>query len=86
MAGIKVCKQDIKNRIRDELKCDYGFILNLTKEGRIQELQDAFTDDSVADPKDIMEEVYTEYKDYCNVWGLNYESDNRNNKEYLTRK
>lgn len=86
MARVRVYKKDIKSRIMEELKCDYGFIINLTKEGRIQELQDAYQDESISDPKDIMEEIYTEYKDYCSVWKLDYEADNRNSKDYLARK
>lgn len=82
---MKISKNDIKNRIRDELKCDYGFIKDLTKNGTIQSLQNAYADDSAVAPKDIMEEVYQMYKDYCDTWKLDYEADNRDNKEYLKR-
>ena len=84
---VKITKNEIKNRIRDELQCDYGFIKQLIESGRIQELQNAFNSEDYSSgiDHDIMEEVYSEYKDYCDSWGLDYGADNRNNKEYLNR-
>lgn len=86
MEGIKICKNEIKTKIREELKCDYGFIKHLTKWGLIQKLQDAYAKPQDSDePKEIMEEIYQTYKDYCDAWKLDYEADNRDNKEYLKR-
>ena len=36
MAETKWTKTDIKNRIREELKCDYGFIKHLMKWTKLQ--------------------------------------------------
>lgn len=84
--GVKYCKQEIKDRIREELKCDYGFIKTLMADGAIEKLQNAYNNpDDSDDPKDIMEEIYQNYKDYCDAWKLDYEADNRDNKEYLKR-
>ena len=44
MAGQKVSKIEIKKYLREELQCDYGFIIHLTKWGMIQKLQDAYAD------------------------------------------
>ena len=40
----KLSKIEIKKMLREELKCDYGFIIHLTKWGMIQKLQDAYAD------------------------------------------
>lgn len=87
MTGKKWTKTDIKDRIRNELQCDYGFIKHLMKWNRIQELQDALNENcsSVADEDGLFNEVCSEYKEYCDIWGLDYEADNRKNKEYLKR-
>lgn len=83
----KFSKLDIKNRIREELKCDYGFIKHLMKWGTIEEMQNELNTNcfSVADEDQIFRNAYEGYKDYCDMWGLDYEADNRNNKEYLKR-
>lgn len=71
--------------IREELKCDYGFIIHLTKWGMIQKLQDAYADTNESNEmvKEDMDEIYNTYSDYCNVRGLDPEADNRKNTEYL---
>lgn len=87
MAETKWTKTDIKNRIREELKCDYGFIKHLMKWDEITKLQDTLNTDcfSVSDEDQVFKTVYDDYKDYCDTWKLDYEADNRENKEYLKR-
>ena len=84
MAAIKLTKIEIKKSLREELQCDYGFIIHLTKWGMIQKLQDAYADPNESEEyvKETMEEIYEAYKDYCNTWGLDYQADNRRNKDY----
>ena len=85
MAGQKVSKIEIKKYLREKLQCDYGFIIHLTKWGMIQKLQDAYADPVEPDAyaKETLDEIYETYKDYCETWGLDYEADNRKNKDYL---
>ena len=87
MAAIKLSKIEIKRIIREELQCDYGFIIHLTKWGMIQKLQDAYADPNESDAyvKETMDEIWNTYKDYCSTWGLDFEADNRGNKEYIGR-
>ncbi len=87
MAACKLCKQGVKNRIREELQCDFGFIKQLMKSGTIQLLQDAYADPEAADTrvKEIMEEVKGRYGNYCRDFGLAFGADNRNNRDYLAR-
>ncbi len=83
----KISKIEIKKMLREELKCDYGFIIHLTKWGMIQKLQDAYADpyESNEMVKEDMDEVYDTYFDYCKVWDLDPDADNRKNREYLGR-
>lgn len=84
--GIEISRNEIKAMITKELRCDYGFIKHLIKWGLIRKLQKAYHKTNDPDViKEIMDEVYQTYKDYCDAWGLDYEADNRNNKEYLSR-
>ena len=87
MASIKLSKNEIKKSIREELLCDYGFILHLTKWGMIQKLQDAYADPNESDAysKEVMDEIHETYKDYCNAWELDYQADNRKNTDYRKR-
>ena len=84
--GIEIGLREIKSNITEELKCDYGFIKHLSKWGIIRKLQKVYFKTNDSDEiKEIMEEVYQMYRDYCSAWGLDYEADNRENKEYLYR-
>ena len=83
----KLSKLEIKKMLREELKCDYGFIIHLTKWGMIQKLQDAYADPNESNEmvKEDMDEIYDTYFDYCKAWDLDPETDNKKNKEYLGR-
>lgn len=83
MISCKVSKNEIKKDLREKLQCDYGFIIHLTKWGMIQKLQDAYADpvESDAYVKETLNEIYETYKDYCEVWDLDYEADNRKTKQ-----
>lgn len=86
MLGIDISKREIKANIQDELKCDYGFIKHLIKWGYIRKLQNIyFKTNDPEEIKETMDEIYQMYKDYCDAWKLDYEADNRLNKEYLCR-
>ena len=88
MAVCRLCKTGIKNKLREELLCDTGFIQFLMGWGMIQRLQDAYNaaQDSDAQVETVMDEIHLAYKDYCSLYGLDTHADNRNNKEYLRRK
>ncbi len=84
MAAFHISKVELKKRLREELQCDYGFIIQLTEWGVIKKLQDAYADeiDSDSCSKEVMNEIYDMYKEYCNVRGLDYATDNRGRKDY----
>ncbi len=59
----------------------YIFILSY-----IQKLQNVyFATNDPDEIKEIMDEIWMMYKEYCDTWNLDYEADNRDNKEYLKR-
>lgn len=77
---------EIREEIRNETKCDQGFINHLRKWGIIDKLvrlRLSGDHDKVTDVWN--EDVIQGYKDYCKAWGLDYEADNSKNKEYLKR-
>ena len=84
MEANKICKSDIKSWIKEELKCDYGFIKTLMANGTIQDLQNLYAEDRKL-YVDAINDLYSVYRDYCETWKLDYEADNRDNKEYLKR-
>ena len=77
-------KTEIKQAIKEELKCPTDFIERcLNAEGRIDELKDATHE---ADREDIMNVIYDEYRQYCKAWDLDYEADNRKLKSPIVNR
>jgi putative transcriptional regulator len=79
---------EVRAEIREELKCDQGFINHLTKSGIIQRIVRLIRSD---DPdakehiKETRENIWQEYRDYCKAWGLDFGADLRKSKDYLRR-
>jgi len=76
----------IREEIREATHCDQGFINHLRKWGVLDKLVRA----AISDDKDKKHELWKEevihgYRDYCSAWGLDWQEDNRKNKDYLKR-
>ena len=61
-------KSELKAYLKDELKCDDGFIKRLDESGILAKLQKAYTDDDQIVIKDLTKEINLEYKDYCKMF------------------
>lgn len=73
-------KTELKTQLKEELQCPQGFIVRLTKFGQIDELKKAIIADDEAIRKEVMDDIYQSYKDYCEAFNLDYEADNRDLK------
>lgn len=70
-------KTEIKLAIKEELKCPQSFIDRINKFGMIDELKTAMQDDDRDIQKEVMDDIYQAYKDYCEAYNLDWEEDNR---------
>lgn len=75
-----ITKTEIKTQLKEELKCPQSFIDRINKFGMIDEMKKAIMDDDRDIQKEIMDNIYQAYHDYCEAYNLDWEVDNRNVK------
>lgn len=72
-----ITKTEIKAQLKEELKCPQSFIDRINTHGIIDELKKAMQDDDRDIQKEVMDNIYQAYRDYCEAYNLDYEEDNR---------
>lgn len=70
-------KTELKAWLKDELKCPQEFINRCTKFKQIDKLKEAVMDDDKEYRKEVMDDIRESYKDFCEVFGLDIQEDNR---------
>lgn len=74
---MNITKTEIKAQLKEELKCPKSFMDRLNKFGMIDELKKAMQDDDRDIQREVMDNIYQAYKDYCEAYNLDWEEDNR---------
>jgi len=77
-----ITKTEIKANLKEELQCPQSFIDRCNKFGQIDELKQAILNDDRDIQKEVMDGIYEAYKDYCDAFNLDIESDNRGLKGF----
>ena len=73
-------KTELKTWLKDELKCPQSFIDRLNKFHQIDDLKEQIENGDKDQEQEVMDGIIQSYKDYCEVFHLDIEADNRNLK------
>ena len=77
---MKTTKTELKTWLKNELQCPQSFIDRLNKSHQIDDLKEQIENGDKDQENEVMDEIWQSYKDYCDVFHLDFEADNRNLK------